>query len=253
MRKAGKIFFYSVLTAILSSTDILGQTDSLTKKDSSKTCDCNTLYHEGATEGDGIILYYSKKTKKEFTGTCCFFFENGKKSRQQSFKKGKQSGWEYEWSKNGTLRHKKQYKNGLPLGKEYSFNDDGKLESYGKIKKVRCSSYCNGNNPGFTVVEARGKKFKYNEKGQVIKYTEVIIADEKSMNKKEVEYADDGKPLSVRIWRNGKEHKTVKYYSNGKKQFVHIYNWKKKTIKVIEWDKDGNKKVETNGMRRPLE
>jgi len=83
----------------------------------------------GEIQWEGRFLYFDKldESKNVYDGLIIWFFKNGKKQRQSTFKDGKENGITTYWYDDGTIARKiEEFKNGLPTGTITDYYEDGR-------------------------------------------------------------------------------------------------------------------------------
>ena len=123
-------------------------------------------------------LFYNKTTKKLFSGSVEFQYDNGKLRAKGSFKKGKEEGYWEDYNEDGTPFSKGNYVKGNPHGNFKFYHENGIIEEEGNfifgIKEGNWNTYWDNGNLKRQGIWENGKAiglFKFfNINGKIIKF-----------------------------------------------------------------------------------
>ena len=178
--------------------------------------------------------------ERVLNGTRSYYYADGKKSCDETYKNAKLNGPYTEWHHNGKISKEANYEDEYLHGTFYKYYESGKIKEKafyinGRRNGERTKWHDNGNKKSERNYEWCLERFINKETGTSYKWdSEGLLSEERINHEDGLRYCE------------------IKYYSSGIKESEINYTGNKKDGDYKQWDSEGNITVDihyTNDMR----
>tara|TARA_B110000003_G_scaffold109360_1_gene111953 strand:- start:198 stop:1571 length:1374 start_codon:yes stop_codon:yes gene_type:complete len=205
--------------------------------------------------GTGIVYGYWENGQKSREATYkdgkedgpqSYYYENGQKNSEATFKDGKLNGLETMWHENGQKWMEVTYKDGEYISDKYWNSKGEEVETYEESEDLKMISAADVERFAKNAIEMDENVerpdytgwWKFVHKGQLLNLAQMKNGKQDGLY---MTWHDNGKIASIARFREGDLIQGQKYYPTGEKQAT------ESLTKKVTWHKNGKKAHEETG------